>query len=90
MMGPSFESKEDMSKGTSILYHHMKHFGLLMHIGRNGGKLKTEALYIPPPGPEASDTDRGKIVIERTDQGYVTFHRRFTYLGSIITDDLES
>jgi hypothetical protein len=37
----------------------------------------------------ASEADRSKIVVDRTDQGYVTFNRRFTYLGSIITDDLE-
>jgi hypothetical protein len=43
-----FESRTDMKKGTgAILYHHMRRFGLLMHIGRDGGKLKTEALYIP-------------------------------------------
>jgi hypothetical protein len=37
----------------------------------------------------ASDTDRSKVFIENTYQGYVTFNRRFTYLGSIITNDLE-
>jgi hypothetical protein len=50
-----------------------------------------EALYIPPPGAMASpDTDRKKLFIGNTDpQGYVTFNRRFTYLGSIITKDLK-
>jgi hypothetical protein len=43
-----FKSKEDMRKGVSILYHHMKIFGLLMHIGKDGGKSKTEVLYTPP------------------------------------------
>jgi hypothetical protein len=84
-----FESKEDMAKGTSIIYHHMKRFGLLMHTRTDGGKSKTEALYIPPLGTEASDADRDKIVVDQTDQGYMTFNRRFTYLGSIITNDLE-
>jgi hypothetical protein len=28
-----FESKQDMAKGTTILFHHMRRFGLLMHIG---------------------------------------------------------
>jgi hypothetical protein len=42
-----------------------------------------------PPGAMASDTDRSKVFIENTYQGYVTFNRRFTYLGSIITNDLE-
>jgi hypothetical protein len=84
-----FETKEDMAKGATVLYHHMKRFGLLMHIGKNGSKSKTEALYIPPPGTTASDADRSKVLVENTDQGYVTFNRRFTYLGSIITNDLE-
>jgi hypothetical protein len=46
-----FESKQDMAKGTTLLlYHHMKRFGLIMHIGRqDGSKSKTETLYIPPP-----------------------------------------
>jgi hypothetical protein len=66
----------------------MRRFGLLMHIGKDGGKSKTEALYIPPPGTEASCTDKDKVFIDNTDQGYVTFNRRFTYLGSIITEDL--
>jgi hypothetical protein len=60
----------------------MKRLGLLVHIRKNGGKSKMEALFIPPP-------DRDKVLINNTDQGYVTFNRRFTYLGSIITDDLE-
>ena len=58
-----------MAKGMSILYHHMKRFGLLMHVGKNGGKSKTEALYIPPPGLEALDTNRDKVVVDNTDQG---------------------
>jgi exonuclease III len=84
-----FESKDDLRKGTTILYHHMKRFGLLMHIGRNGGKSKTEALYIAPPGSTATETDRSKVFVDNTDQGYVTFNRKFTYLGSIITEDLD-
>jgi hypothetical protein len=37
-----------MTKGASILYHHMKRFGFLMHTRKDGGKSKREALYIPP------------------------------------------
>jgi hypothetical protein len=84
-----FETKEDMKKGATVLYHHMKRFGLLMHIGKDGGKSKTEALYIAPPGSSATDADRSKIIVDHTDQGYVTFNQKFTYLGSIITEDLD-
>jgi hypothetical protein len=67
----------------------MKRFGLLKHIGKKRGKSKTEVLYIPPPGTKASDADRSKEFVENIDQGYVTFNRGFTYLGSIITNDLK-
>jgi hypothetical protein len=33
--------------------------------------------------------DRDKIVIENTDQGYMTFKWKFKYLGSIITNYLD-
>ena len=87
-----FESKADLKKGTAILYHHMKRFGLLMHLGRDGGKSKTEALYIAPPGSTATATeaDRSKVFVDNTDQGYITFNRKLTYLGSIITEDLDN
>jgi hypothetical protein len=84
-----FETKDDLKKGATVLYHHMKPFGLLMHIGKNGGKSKTEALYIAPPCSLATDADRCKIIVDNTDQGYITFNRKFTYLGSIITKDLD-
>jgi hypothetical protein len=83
-----FESREDMIKGSAILVHHMRRFGLQMHIGRDGGKSKTEALFIPAPRTTSTNADRIKIVVDSTDQGYVTFNRKLTYLESIITDDL--
>jgi hypothetical protein len=60
-----------MTKGASILYHHMKRFGFLMHIGKNRSKSKMEALYIPPLGTMASDADRSKVFVDNTDQEYV-------------------
>jgi hypothetical protein len=58
-----------MAKGRTILFHHMKIFGLLMHTRKNKAKLKTKALVILPPNVQASMNDRDKIVIENTDQG---------------------
>jgi hypothetical protein len=58
-------------------------------LGKTAGSLKTATLYIPPPPTEASDTDKDKVFVENTDQGYIMFNRRFTYLRSIITKDLE-
>jgi hypothetical protein len=48
-----------------------------------------EALYIALPGSTATKADRSKVFVDNMDQGYVTFNRKFTYLGSIITEDLD-
>jgi hypothetical protein len=48
-----------------------------------------EALYIAPPGTAITDPDRSKLIIDNMDQAYVTFNRKLTYLGSIITKDLD-
>jgi hypothetical protein len=56
---------------------------------KNIGKTK-EALCIPAPGAITSNVNISKIFVDNTDQGYTTFNRKkFTYLGSIITNDLE-
>jgi hypothetical protein len=59
-----------------------------MHIGKDGSKSKTKGLYILPMGMEAY-TDRDKVFVDNTDHGYIMFNIRFTYLGSIITDELK-
>jgi hypothetical protein len=33
----------------NLVFHHFAKFGLEMHIGRNGGELKTECLFFLPP-----------------------------------------
>jgi hypothetical protein len=58
----------------------MKRFGLFMHIRKDGSKSKTEVICIPPLGVTASATDRDKVFVENSDQGYVTFNRRFTHI----------
>jgi hypothetical protein len=52
-----FETKNDMIKGAEILRKHMLHFGLLMHHGKDGKKSKTDTVYFPPPGIEATAKD---------------------------------
>jgi hypothetical protein len=44
-----FDTREDMIKGMSLIYHHFARFGLEMHIGRNGKESKTECVFFPPP-----------------------------------------
>jgi hypothetical protein len=53
-----FETKQDMAKGTMILFHHMQRFRLLMHIGKDEKKVKTKALSTPPPHEHTSLCER--------------------------------
>jgi exonuclease III len=86
-----FNSREDLIKGTNMLYDLFKMFGLSMHIGENGKKSKTEAMYISPSFIE----DANLIDVEKftspiaVKHGYVNFTSNFKYLGSIISNDLK-
>ena len=63
----------------------MKAFGLTCHVGRNGTKSKTEAMYIPGAGKfELADTSDLLV-----DEGNIPFVKQFKYLGSYITSDLK-
>ncbi|GMI62527.1 hypothetical protein ScalyP_jg5732 [Parmales sp. scaly parma] len=42
-----FDSREAMVEGTETLYQHFVLFGMLMHVGRDGAKSKTEAMFCP-------------------------------------------
>ena len=83
-----FDSKNDMEKGARILKTHMARFGLIMHIGRDGKKSKTEAVYFPPPGVETTPEDVSQFGVD-DDQGYITFTQKFQYLGSLFNTDLK-
>ena len=85
-----FTNKTDMIKAAEIIYKHFARFGLIMHIGRDGKKSKTEAMYFPPKlltakeTPEVTTKDTFKVM-----DGYVGFTDKFQYLGSLITTDLK-
>jgi hypothetical protein len=83
-----FKTKEDMERGASILKSNEEIRTANAH-WQEQRQVQNRGVVHPPPGTEASEADRNKIFVENTDQGYVTFNRRFTYLGSIITNDLE-
>ena len=44
-----FDSREDLSKGLKIIYESMAAFGLIVHIGRQQSKSKTEVVLFPSP-----------------------------------------
>ena len=85
--GLVFETREDLIKGANYLFHHLAKFGLQMHIGRNGGASKTEAMYFPSKDQKYEDGDTSNFNV---DDGYVSFTDTFRYLGSLIHNSLTS
>jgi hypothetical protein len=53
-----------------------------MHYGKDGKKSKTEAVYFPPPGIEATAKDVAQFGVDN-ELGYITFTEKFKYLGSL-------
>jgi hypothetical protein len=45
----SFDTRETLSLGMTLVYRNFARFGLKMHIGRNGDESKTECFFFPPP-----------------------------------------
>ena len=87
-----FTNKANMIKAAEIIYKHFARFGLIMHIGRDGKKSKTEAMYFPPKlmtnKNDTPEIDTKKDTFKVMD-GYVGFTDTFKYLGSLITTDLK-
>ena len=44
-----FQSRDDLIRGSSLIFAHLWKFGLCMHVGRGNAASKTEATYFPPP-----------------------------------------
>jgi exonuclease III len=85
-----FTNRRDMVKASRIIHRTMARFGLIMHIGRDGKPSKTEAMYHPPSLQECQDQpdNTPEEATYTVADGYVTFTRKFKYLGSWITQDL--
>jgi hypothetical protein len=90
-------SRADIETTCPALFHHMRRFGLLMHVGSldpNGTrtmKSKTEAMFFPATtistaAHAAATTD---IIFGDQNQYYISFTDEFQYLGSRITTDLK-
>jgi hypothetical protein len=75
-----FESRQLLLSGAIVIFDVMKAFGLTCHVGRNGKKSKTEAVYIPRAGKfELADTSDLFV-----DGGNIPFVKQFKYLASYI------
>ena len=80
-------SRADVDVALPRMFSVLKAFGLSMHVGRNGLKAKTEAVFYPSAAkaknPDPLDTRDIEV-----DGGTVSFTDKFRYLGSIIADTL--
>jgi hypothetical protein len=87
-------SRQELEMLCAAIFHHMRHFGLLMHAGtldENGNhqtKSKTEAMFIPAHPMTQEDIDAATTDIVFGTQ-YVPFTQEFQYLGSRVTTDLK-
>jgi hypothetical protein len=87
-----FDSRTDLEAATTILFQHFGKFGMKMHVGTNGVKSKTEAMYFPKStNPDGRGGNTKDIEVKDEDgstMGTVQFVKEFKYLGKTITTDL--
>jgi hypothetical protein len=80
-------SRKEVEEAVPLLFSVLKAFGLSMHVGRNGNKAKTEAVFYPSAAriknPDPVDAQDIEV-----DGGIVSFTKQFKYLGSLIADKL--
>jgi hypothetical protein len=77
-----------MGIGFQIIYDHHALLGLIMHVGENGKKSKTEALHTPKKLYEAPIPAGEKVNINNG--AYFHFTNSTKYLGSIVTSSLHN
>ena len=46
----TFEDRDQLTRGLTLIYHHFTRFGLEMHVGKGKKASKTECLFFPSPG----------------------------------------
>jgi hypothetical protein len=80
-------SRSDLENAVPLLFRIFEAFGLSMHVGRNGQKAKTEAVFYPSTA-RLKNPDPADIRDIEVDGGSVSFTSQFKYLGSLIADKL--
>ena len=80
------DSRENLQKNLQLIFSVFRQFGLLCHVGRNGSKSKTEAMYFPAPGLRYEDADTSPLLV---DGGEVPFTLKFKLLGSLLAYNLK-
>jgi hypothetical protein len=81
-----FETRSDMIAGANYIAAHFKRFGLLMHVGRDQTKSKTEAVFYPAPRQPHSAGDQTDFACDG--DGFISFTSEFIYLGSVVHSSL--
>ena len=79
-------SRAALLAATNRIYDHLRLFGLLMHVGSENKKSKTEAMYCPARDEEYGDGDTSDLVLDCG--GIISFTESFVYLGSLLHRDL--
>ena len=79
-------SRAALLSATNAIYDHLRKFGLLMHVGSDGKRSKTEAMYCPARNEDYGDGDTSDLVLDCG--GTVSFTEKFVYLGSLLHRDL--
>ena len=79
-------SRAALLAATNATYDHLRKFGLLMHVGSDGKRSKTEAMYCPARNEDYGDGDTSDLVLDCG--GTVSFTEKFVYLGSLLHRDL--
>ena len=89
--GLLFNTRLDTITGANYLYHHLRRFGLLMHIGTGEGDdkvaSKTEAVFFHGSRETQDDGDTSDFDVAH---GLVSFTDEFKYLGALIHNSLTS
>ena len=83
----AFQSREDLELGTQLIFDTFADFGLIMHIGRDELKSKTEAMYFPKSLNAKVNTALTAPV--KVADGQITHCDKFKYLGSLIEPTLK-
>jgi hypothetical protein len=77
-----FQSRDDLIRGSSHIFAHLRKSGLCMHVGRGNAASKTEAMYSPPPRMAYEAAETSRFYTDGT--GFIDFCEKFKYLGSML------
>jgi hypothetical protein len=80
-----FESRDDAEETLNIMFPEFRRFGMQIHIGRNGVRSKTEALFVPHSRTSYAAWDTSDMKVA---DGFVGFTTMFKYLGSSVSSTL--